>query len=351
MVWFMVNFNDFFDSVKNAYEKSGGVNWPAKGKQLSNSYITLAAENQYNLINSLSKKVSPLEIANLFWSSTQIRYVLTGEFIIGIKIKNQIEGYPEIVQIAKTSELFLHLLELKSPNDPFCLKNSNRNNEIEEINFFLKNNPSNNSTVGKKITIAASALAWAYGYDTYFANFMEIKGPFKINNSSLIVREFNLKNIPLIWEDSFEFDKLIIYDLYSNKEILLDWELHLESKDELNLTHFLVVVEKNNEKIILSNEEVQKLFFEIVIKTQKQVSFVNELSVLEKIKKGAELVYLQTKDLSVFLGLDWKPTKEVFEKIELEGEKNWFDSLKPRPKSNSGFDNWIMRFDPRIPLD
>lgn len=347
----MVNFNDFFDSVKNAYEKSGGVNWPAKGKQLSNSYITLAASNQYNLINSVSKKISPSEVSNLFWSSTQIRYILTGEFIIGIKIKNQLEGEPEVSQIAKTTELFLQLLELKSPKDPFCLKNSNRNNEVEEINFFVKNNPSNNSLLGKKIIIAASSLAWAYGYDTYFANFMEIKGPFRIDNSSLIVREFNLKNIPFVWKDSFEFDKLIIYSLYSNEEILLDWELHLESKENLNLSHFLVVVEKENEKIILKEDEIQKFFFEIVTKTQTQVSFVNELSVLEKIKKGAELVYLQTKDLSVFLDLDWKPTKKVFERIEFDGEKNWFDSLKPKPKSNAGFNNWITRFDPRIPLD
>lgn len=354
MVLFMDSIDNYIKSVKIAYLKTGGEGWPARGKRLTSSYIHLAALNQLSLLNKVREKFSDKQISNLFWSTTQIRYLITGEFVVGLKILERDFKKPNTLEIISATKYLLHLLELKTSEDPFCL---NKNNTLtqKEVDSIVssKNLNSKNLQEAKILSTSLASLSWAYGYDTHFSNFMEIQGPYAVKDSQqLIIREFNFKEIQSVWKDSLVLpERVKILLLYNNTDISNDWELHLETKSEFNLVKAKIVfVEKGKEKNPSINE-INELIQKSNAATIQQVSYVNSLSVIDKVKKGAMLSFLQTKNLSDLLNLDWKPTKEINEIITAKAEDVWFEKPKSTKAPYLQAPDWSTTFDPRIPKE
>lgn len=349
----MSNIDDYLDSVKTAYSKPGGNDWPAKGKQISNSFITIAALNQLRQLKETRKLKTDQEIADLFWSTTQIRYILTGEFVIGLKISERKEKKPNIKEITENTQYFLNLLKLKTTDDSFCLKGSNKiltEKQVQEITKSKKWHFSNKQAM-KKATVSTSAVAWAFGYDTYYPNFMEIHGPYNIGKKKqLLVREYNFYSIKDVWPEAPKMPKRLRYYLiYDNNNITIDWELHHDESAELVLEKYFAVEINDGEENELSDKELEALVEKNSQIVQEQVERVNNLPILEKVRKGALLVHLQTKCLADALGQGWKPSKEVEERISEKGLEEW-NAPSIRPKNPDLAANWITRFDPRIPL-
>jgi len=351
----MNDIDDYLESVKIAYSKPGGSNWPAKGRQISNTFITLAALNQLRQLKEAKKAKTDPEIADLFWSTTQIRYILTGEFVIGLKILEQKSKKPSIEEISEGTQNFLNLLKIKAKEDPFCLKGSNKllsKSQAEEIENSTKWQSSNKQAI-KKAVVSASALAWAFGYDTYYTNFMEIHGPYELGEErQLIVREYKFDWVKEVWPEAPELpDMLKYYLIYGNGKITLDWEMHHDESSEMTLQEYAAIkVIDGKETTILDNEleEIIEKNSQIV---REQVDKVNCLPILDKIRKGALLVFLQTKCLADELGQDWRPAKEVEQCILEKGLDNW-NSTSTKPKDpNAVASHWITRFDPRVALN
>lgn len=352
----MGDLENFFESVKIAYSKGGGADWPARGKQISNSFIKLAALNQLRQLKEIRKRESDVEIAKLFWSTTQIRYILTGEFIVGLKICERDEKKPILAEITEYTLHLLNLLKLKTTEDPFCLNGKNKilsNSKVGELLESLTWRSSNKGVMRKAIA-STTSMAWAFGYDTYFANCMEIHGPYDVEgNKQMIVREFKFDWVKEVWPETAKElpEKTKFYLIYENSNITIDWELHPESKTELVLEKYSALVTIKGKEKQLSDKELEEMVEKNTKLTSKQVAHVNSLQVLDKIRKGALLVYLQTKCLADALGENWKPGQEVYKAITEKGEENWnMPSTKPKdPTAIKNF--WITIFDPRVPKD
>lgn len=351
---FMGDLDDFFESVKKAYAKPGGANWPARGKQIGNSFIAIAALNQLRQLKAVRKTKTGQEIASLFWSATQIRYILTGEFIVGLKISKKEKQAPELEEITEYTNYLLQLLKFKTSQDPFCLHGLNRTLPPEKVGLLASSLPwrSSDKKTMRNAVAAASSAAWAFAYDAYFANAMEIHGPYAIQNGKqMLVREYKFDWVPEVWPQAPKLpEKLQFYLIYDNDDIALDWELHPESKSGLALGQYAASTTQNQQQSWLSDGELERLAENLASFASQQVDYVNALPVLDKIRKGALLVYLQTKSLSDALGEDWRPEQDV-EKIILEkGEENWNAPSRARNPLTGAFE-WITIFDPRVPLD
>ncbi|MFA6268887.1 MAG: hypothetical protein WC652_03685 [archaeon] len=351
----MNSFDDYLKSVEFAYSKTAGESWPTRGKKLMGSYTMLAALNQLDLLNKAKKKFSAKQIAELFWSTTQIRYLITGEFVIGLKISEREFKKPSLKKIATATEYLLSLLKLKTVEDPFCLNGKNNVLTQKEIQAVILSKELTSECLPeiKMLSISLASLSWAFGYDIHFSNFMEIYGPYSIGESQqLIIREFNFKEIKSVWKNAPSLpERVKIYLLYNNADIVNDWELHLESKSEFDLVKAKVIlVEGGNDKIP-SLDEIKDLVQRSNEATLQQVNYVNSLSILEKVRKGAMLSSLRTKGLADALNVDWKPGKEIEKVIVSKAESIWFGKSLPATKAYPAKYNWVASFDPRIPRD
>lgn len=353
MVWCMDSIDDYIKSVGIAYAKSGGENWPASGRKIMGSYIRLAALNQLDLLNKVKKIFSEKEIASLFWSTTQIRYILTGEFVVGLKLCERDAKNPTLTQITEGAQFFLNLLKQKSVEDPFCLHGHNNTLKETEIARVLKMKFLNKDEFGliKRVSAALESLSWAFGYDTHFSNFMDIHGPYKVSKENqMLVREFKFDSIADVWGKELSIPKRIrFYLIYSNKDIKIDWELHTETKEGLVLEKALAVLVEGEKEISLEERELEQILQTSSVETIKQVNYVNSLSVIDKIRKGALLSFLQTKCLADALGEDWRPGKEVEEAILLKGEEIWLGKKTLPATQKPHTDDWRTNFDPRLP--
>jgi len=358
MVLFMTVLDEYIESVRVAYSKPAGNNWPARGRQIMSSYIRLAAMKQFDLVEKARKQFSKKEVAEMFWSTTQIRYTITGEFVVGLKLCERDYKSPSLSQIVDSTEYLLSLLKEKTVEDSFCLNGKNNilsKEKVAEIVSSGKLTPENNSSA-KMLSVALASFSWAYGFDTHFSNFMDIEGPYFVGEGmQLLVREFNFSNLGLVWENIPRVPKRVrIYLLYKNSDISLDWELHTQTKSEFDLAKCAVVSVANRAERLMSAEEINSLIELAANSTQKQVEFVNSLPVLDKIRKGALLSFLQVKGVADALGEDWKPSKEVEAAILQKGEGVWFGRNSPPQKQKSSpasADDWLATFDPRIPRE
>lgn len=348
----MSNIDEFFLSVKNAYAKSGGINWPGRGKQIGNSFIKLASMNQLNLINEIRQQKSLKQTAELFWSTTQIRYILTGEFIVGLKRCEKEDHIIKREQIIDGVEYLLELLKNKTITDPFCLKGHNNTFKPDQIEKIFQKTKwtTENKTLVKQAIVASSSVAWAFGYDTYFANFMEIHGPYDLPQAQqMMVREYKFDTIKEVWPDAPPLPEMLrLYLIYNNEDITIDWELHTETQKGMQLEKYYAAFLINGVEAPVDPTELEKLSNRFTGYAAQQVEKVNALSVSDKVRKGAQLVYLQTKMLADALGKDWQPNSEVEKQIQTEGESNW--NAKPTPqKPKPPFEESIKIFDPREP--
>lgn len=348
----MNNIDEFFLSVKNAYAKSGGINWPGRGKQIGNSFIKLAAVNQLNLINEIQQQKSPKQTAKLFWSTTQIRYILTGEFIVGLKRCEKEDQTIKRKQIIDGVEYLLELLKSKTVTDPFCLEGHNNILEPDQIEKIVQETKwtAENKTLVKQAIVASSSVAWAFGYDTYFANFMEVHGPYDLpHTQQMLVREYKFDTIKEIWPDALLLPEIVrLYLIYNNEDITIDWELHTETQKGMQLEKYYAAFLTKGVETQANLTDLEKLSNRFTGYATQQVEKVNAMSVLDKVRKGAQLVYLQTKTLADALGKDWQPSSEVEKQIQTEGEPNW--NAKPDPKKpKPPFEESIKIFDPREP--
>ncbi len=353
MVSYMADLDDFFESVKIAYSKLSGAHWPGGGGQIDGAIIDLSALSVFNRVNRLRAQKSVQEIADLFWSASQIRYLLTGEYIIGLKIAQRDTGKPSLEQITESVEFFLELLRHKTSSDPFCLRGKNLLLSQQEISNILRSNnwQSNDLPLMRKSIVSCDSLVWAYNYDIFPSNGAEIHGPYDLpNGKQFMVREFKFDTASLVWPIVHPpFQRLRFYLEYSNADFSIDWNMHFESKTDAVLERYCAVSVKEGKERLLEHEELESLVEKSVEESARQTAFVNRLSTLDKIRKGVELICLQTKPLADELGEDWRPTEAVQQRIAEKGEYWWNKFERKTKKPKEVFDNWITSFDPRVP--
>ena len=230
---------------------------------------------------------------------------------------------------------FARMLEESCPADPFAL-NSNPAHSLEEIEE-IKNiewqtaDSYGAKKIGRLITAAGSLVHGLYN-DLVTDFGWEAYGPYNLDNSQVcLIRHFpDLRPLD-IWSENFvaPIKDLLIYTWYENVE----WEISfvgchtlVKSGDPISgMRKFAVIADGQN----LSMEKVVSLLETLAQKAQDLYKEIR-IKDVEEIKKMVLLQeHYQLKKMFEAGGLDWKPTEEIYKRVE---NKPLLKNLFPRGK-------------------
>ncbi len=358
--------NDFFNSLNYAIEKTdSGTFWPGGGGQIGSPFVAIDALALHNQLLELKKNKSASELTNFFYNPSVIRYVVVGNFIIGLKVL--IRDKKISLESAKESlEFFLDILDSKMDSDPFCVTGKNNWFSQKKVNILVQNLTFNSAdekeqTLISRMVIALNSLVWSFYYDIYVEAGFEFHGPYNIEFNgkkySLLIRDYHdLKPIDL-WENAKKISNqsVKLYLLYSRVDIKLDYFMHELSDEPLrkNLAFYAIeLTDSEGKKSFVQVNDCIEIIEEVEKTTFEQVNFVNKLDTIEKIKKGAMICFYQLKSFREKIGIDWKPSKEVFEAIDTKGLEKW-EKFKARANAiSTGTANidWSAKYDLNKPL-
>lgn len=351
---------DFSKAIHNAQEKvDGRTFWPGGGGQLSASYIELDAWS----ISQKMLKINPKEIdaETLFGTPGKIRYVLTGNYIIGLKVlvRDKKISRQESINAVKP---FFYALEQLVESDPFCLKGKNLvynknqlKEKLEKIDF--KKADLQSKKILPRLSVSLDSLIWSEYYDVFIDAGVNIHGPYSLEDGSLLVVKdyFDLKPVE-IWDSvkEFPFKRIKLFLKYKPIDIKIDYLMHVTSSQPLapNLIGWHAeAFDETGKQFLLESDCFEELIAKAIALSSRQVEQVNSLELLDKIKKGAEICYYQLKEFREHFDKTWFPPKQVFDAIDKKGLECWkkFD-WKNKEKEHSSTIDWAKKYDPREKL-
>lgn len=357
---FSLLMNDFSKAINNANGKMDGRTfWPGSGGQLAASYIAIDA-------NDILQKMSKLDMektnfTDLFRTPAKMRYVLTGNYMIGLKVLVRDKKISKEESINAVKDFF-SVLEKLVDSDPFCLKGKNLvynkkqlNQELDSI-IFQKADETTKKTL-PRLSVALDSLIWSEYYDVFIDAGLNLHGPYILKDRHILVVKdyFDLKPVE-IWDSvkEFPFKRIKISLKYKPIDLKIDYLMHQTSTKPLaqNLVEWHAeAFDENGKSFLLQADSLEELTAKALQVSSNQVEYVNNLELLDKIRKGAEICYYQLKEFREFFDKKWFPPQEVFEAIEKRGLECWnkFD-WRNKEKQHSTTVDWAKRYDPRESL-
>ncbi|MFA5763984.1 MAG: hypothetical protein WC915_04180 [archaeon] len=358
--------NEFYQSLNYSINNTdSGTFWPGGGGQIGSAFIEIDAfELHCNLIE-LKKTKTAQECINYFYNPSVIRYVATGNFIIGLKFLVQ-KGKITIESAKESLDFLFDILDAKMADDTFCgtgknlWLDKNELNKIIESKEFIKVDEIQQKLVSRLI-ISLNSLVWSFYYDIYVESGFEFHGPydvdFKGKKYSLLIKDYhNLRPVEL-WDKAKDFPLKSIkcYLLYKDIDIQIDYLMHETSNEPLrqNLVYCAIeTIDENGKQDFLNINDSISIIKVIEDISFDQVKFVNDLEIIDKIKMGARICYYQLKDFRNNIGLNWEPSKKVFEAIDMHGIEKWEKFGARAKKISSGEANidWSSKYNLDKPI-
>ncbi|GEM_PF-2315909 len=355
--------SEFLDSVENAVKNTDRATfWPGGGAQIAGSFIENDALELHNLLLQVQQRVTAHEAAKFVYNPSVIRYVLAGNYVIGLKLLIRNKKLT-LNQAEKSLDFFIELLGEKMADDPFCVAGRNywfSKKQTEEILQKKKFEVATESAarVVSKAIIALNSLVWSLYYDIYIAAGCEFHGPYDVNYKNqkfqLVIRDyFDLKPFD-IWPDiqDYPFRSVTLYLLYSKTDIAVDFYMHDTSSKPLrpNLKFFYAEARDSNQKTVqIKPRELNRLIQTTIGFVDRQTKKINEMSIPEKILSGANICYYQLKDLKTAFNCDWHPTPETIFQIKKRGITVWNKYVQKNDDIHDSTD-WKERYDLTKPL-
>ena len=333
--------------------------WPLNPGQLF-SYIDMdqSLDLYFKLKSLLSKEKSFSEIAKLFPHPSSLRLFILNSGSTGLKVANKLKinkiGIKEQVQLI---QWIINILKAIAPEDPLCLKGSNKLLEqkdtlrlISSTNWTEITDPVRESL--KKLMLNLFVLTWSFYWDYFPSAGIEISGPYRVpktifgSPARLLVKDwFDLKPIK-IWEiaNKMPFKSIQLLQIYSTKDIFINFGNRATFVGDPNSLNTFFSLKIDN-KTITKCEEIDNLTKSIGKISKLQTSHVNNLSEMDKVRKGAQLAYYSLFDFYNSFGDDWFPEKTVEKTIGILGNK-FIEKNKTIKKAYEGKER-IKMFDPR----
>lgn len=196
------------------------------------------------------------------------------------------------------------------------------------------------------LIVVMENLIWTLFYDIFPCAGSEKHGPYPLNNSILLIREYFNLSPKEIWPIRNKYQSMKMYLRYSqDTDIKLNYANQIESSKPLNdkLIYFSIIVDKKQVNTLSQIRSLSK-YFSHLIKIQAQK--IHTLSPLEIIRKGAEIYYYRYKNFFDFYKEDWHPPQQVYDRIN--GLKlRWWNYHKGNDKEKLSPDYYVKLLDPR----
>lgn len=322
--------------------------WPANVSQIeayfSDIYSKIFFEKFKNNPKEFEKALNTLRMFT-------IHNMLHHSKVAGLKVLKKFENYPITQKEMVDFIVFmLNVAKKKSKGKLFCLNEDYKildNKEINKINENLIWTKSSDLTTKKEIgnlIVSLDSLIWSLYFDPYRSAGSEIHGPYLVDNYYILIRDYFDLNPKEIWPIKNKYLSVKMYLKYPK-----DIGIKINFIDQVNsskplgkeLISFSVLVDGKN---VVSSSEINFLFKYFSILTESQSQKVNKLIPLEIIKKGAEIYYYSNRDFFKYYKEDWRPSREVYDRIDSWGLKFW-NQYKNSEKVSINF--FMKLFDPR----
>lgn len=315
--------------------------WPLNGAQMDAYFDVDDALDIYFIVKELREKLSFNEIVDLMPAPDIIRYFLTQNGIIGLKVSNKLNICFISIEDRVDFILFMFkVLKAKVRNDIFCSDGKNLLLSLDEVDKLSDNVPervvsdSEKRCIGSLI-VTANNLCYTLYYDEYQVNGFYIHGPYDVSENFgkgavLVVRDYHDICPKKIWSNlSIKYKCLKVVCVYKN----LNFELNFFNQP---ITTTSIADKLIGYQIYLDGKEIDLSEVSSLIEHFRDVSYeqtklINSLSDLDKVRKGAEINFYFFKKLREHVNSDCKPPKTVEDTIQKLGnqfiEKFKYDKL------------------------
>ena len=322
--------------------------WPANVSQIEACFSDIYSKIFFEKFKSDPKEFEKaLNTLRVF----AIHNMLHHSKVAGLKVLKKFEDY-SITQkeIVDFIVFMLNVASKRLKGKPFCLNGDYRildNKEIKEINKNLIWTKSSDLAIKKEVgnlVVSLDSLIWSLYFDPYRSAGSEIHGPYSVGNYYILIRDYFDLNPQEIWPIKNKHSSVRMYLKYPK-----DVGIKINFIDQVNsfkslgkeLISFSILVDDKN---IVSLSKINSLFKYFSVLTKDQSQKVNKLSPSEIITKGAEIYYYASKDFFKYYQEDWRPSQEVYNRIDNLGLKFW-NQYKNSEKVSADF--FMKLFDPR----
>lgn len=268
------------------------------------------------------KGCSMEEIVNCFPSISSLRAAL-----YYLAVEHQGSKNKDRKEFKEVMEFLVEILKEGTEKDIFAY-DSNIVRSKEEINNILdtiefeEGNPQVARELGKLYTSLAS-MGFALFKDFFPQETHEIEGPYDVSErygekAILIIKSFPKIRPVDLWPQTEElnYSNVKIFQVFKNIEFKCEFiGMHSIYKGDLinNLEKYSVLTDNN----YLNNvEEIKKLSDYFAEYATNYSSFYDDLKKEELIAKSLEWECYQFNKFFDLAGMDWRPTKEMFEALK-----------------------------------
>lgn len=318
--------NEFIRVLLKTKRKRGKRKfWPVSPLKVSYKFPYLDIEAKYlyrNLKKLRRKKVKTKKIASYMPSPTNLRAYLP-ELVIASKL-----AFLSPKQRVWLLKQFFKFLEEKQRGNIFCAEGKNLVLTQREVRDCL--NKKTFEKISKqeikqgisKLIGALESLTWTLFYDAHHTIGIESHGPydssFKFPNTSLIIKEYRNLSPTSIWEKTKKigFEKATFYLFYKDVSYSIGYYGNMYSSSP-NLPSKLIFarIELDGKEFThLNSEKIGEIIQRVNDYVKNQHQLVNSLSYKEKVKKFLKIRYFMFKDFREWLGDDWHPPEEIWER-------------------------------------
>ena len=345
------NIQEFYIANQEVFSKlDDRTIWPLCAGQLEAYFTDIISLDLFNKYKEnpqkLRKSLSALRPFTLYSS-------LSHAEIVGLKVKREYEDIPTKQEIIDFYLFFYDILKEKTNKDIFCLNGNHRiirKEDVEKIEQKLSLVKSKDFEIKKeisKLVLTLESLVWTLFYDLFPETGGERHGPYPVGNKKVImIRDYFNLDSREIWPINNKYSSIKICLKYpKDVGIKINYINQVESVKTLrdNLLSFSIFA---NGKRIKSIGEITELSKYLANLVEEQSQRVNSLSPMDILRKGSEIYYYRYKNLYKDYNEDWKPPKQVYDRINGLGLRYWHYYKVDKDCKNSG-DYYAKLLDPR----
>lgn len=329
----MNRINLFLRSLEKAFATAGEIApWPVHVSIPSIYCGDFEASDLFSKLKKISKEDQPSKILSKLMVGPSVAKALLMDLICGLKVAKPSISVDERVWFV---ENYFDGVENLQAGDIFCLDDTNQiltlsgaQNLFEKTPWIWLESSRTLQDLARslyKASAATKSLIWSlyfYGWDDIG---YEIHGPYEVTDKSgkklrlVITDYFDLKPT-LLWNsmESFPYHSIKLRALYDkNVDLSVDMFCHFVNKGNLLNTTSGIYLEVNG--IPIRTKEAADGFIKVVLdKVSKQHDAIEGMTKEQVIKKYIESRYYAFRRWRMYFHEDWRPPKEVLQRI-----KNW----------------------------
>ncbi len=333
----------FAKAISIPLYNTDGIKWPIRSGHIISQINDIYSEEYINQLHELKTNYDPLLWKKAIPSTLSI-------WRMAHHIINGLEKAGKTKQEIASHILMLITIIKNTSHDEALLSDSHKILPPHIISCYLTDCSRITSPSILESLITLSTIIWAYIEALLFQGrevCCEYHGPYTIDkNEQMLIRDFSNFNLKELWPNSnldipFKSLKIITFHPFS-VEIKIEAynNVHINGENFVKTCTgalFFIDGKKCDDAITIS-----KILSFFSTKLEQQLTLVGSMSQEELCNKYIEIFWYRKKKLADFLDVDWKPSKDVFKRID-------YTKIVPSPtnhyKTNQGINYIEQKFD------